>query len=199
MLETPVYDFFTNLNEFYGCIAETCTATSCPTMSAGPSYVISTHSTFISDSDGVLLPPVGVFRSHSIHLLIPIVRLNYLWTTREGKQVSLPAPTYIDYVISSVQQLLEDENVFPNNASTCFSYVVIVRLVYIPNASLTDHSFHPTFPSTVKTVYRQLLRVFAHLYHAHFATILHLRCVSGFLTSFMFAIFCESALVNIDP
>jgi MOB kinase activator 1 len=32
-----VYDFFTNLNEFYGCIAESCTAQSCPTMAAGPS------------------------------------------------------------------------------------------------------------------------------------------------------------------
>ncbi|EAU86452.1 protein kinase activator [Coprinopsis cinerea okayama7 len=121
-----IYDFFTNLNEFYGCIAETCTAQSCPTMSAGPS-------------------------------------LNYLWTTREGKQVSLPAPTYIDYVVTSVQQLLEDENVFPNNA---------------------NHAFHPSFPSTVKTVYRQLLRVFAHIYHAHFGAILHLRSEPHFNSLF---------------
>ena len=35
--------------------------------------------------------------------------------------------------------------------------------------------FSQTFPSTVKHVYRQLLRVFAHLYHAHYPQILHLR------------------------
>ena len=36
-----VFDFYTNLNEFYGVIAETCTQHSCPTMTGGPSYVIS--------------------------------------------------------------------------------------------------------------------------------------------------------------
>ncbi|KAJ2929343.1 hypothetical protein H1R20_g7764, partial [Candolleomyces eurysporus] len=121
-----VYDFFTNLNEFYGVIAEKCTSQTCPTMSAGPS-------------------------------------LNYLWTNRDGKQVSLPAPTYIDYVVTSVQQLIDDENVFPNNA---------------------NHTFHPSFPSTVKSIYRQLLRVFAHLYHAHFDVILHLRAEPHFNSLF---------------
>ncbi|KAF5319937.1 hypothetical protein D9611_011031 [Ephemerocybe angulata] len=122
-----IYDFFTNLNEFYGVIAtETCTAQSCPTMSAGPS-------------------------------------LNYLWTNRDGKQVSLPAPTYIDYVVTSIQQLMDDENVFPHNA---------------------NHTFHPTFPSTVKTIYRQLLRVYAHLYHAHFDVVLHLRSEPHFNSMF---------------
>jgi len=31
-----VFDFYTNLNEFYGVIAETCTQHTCPTMSGGP-------------------------------------------------------------------------------------------------------------------------------------------------------------------
>ena len=31
-----VFDFYTNLNEFYGVISECCTQHSCPTMSAGP-------------------------------------------------------------------------------------------------------------------------------------------------------------------
>ena len=51
------------------------------------------------------------------YLTFYLYSLNYMWTTRQGKQVSLPAPTYIDYVVTSVQQLLEDENVFPHNAS----------------------------------------------------------------------------------
>jgi MOB kinase activator 1 len=40
---------------------------------------------------------------------------------------------------------------------------------------LTDAEFPPNFPSTIKHVYRQLLRVFAHIYHAHYTQILHLR------------------------
>lgn len=31
-----VFDFYTNLNEFYGVLTECCTQQSCPTMSAGP-------------------------------------------------------------------------------------------------------------------------------------------------------------------
>lgn len=40
MLIYLVFDFYTNLNEFYGVIAECCTQHSCPTMSAGPKYVV---------------------------------------------------------------------------------------------------------------------------------------------------------------
>ena len=35
-----VFDFYTNLNEFYGVIAECCTQQNCPAMSAGPTYVV---------------------------------------------------------------------------------------------------------------------------------------------------------------
>ena len=34
-----VFDFYTNLNEFYGVITECCTQQACPTMSAGQTYV----------------------------------------------------------------------------------------------------------------------------------------------------------------
>ena len=34
-----VFDFYTNLNEFYGVVAECCTQKKCPAMSAGPAYV----------------------------------------------------------------------------------------------------------------------------------------------------------------
>ena len=44
--------------------------------------------------------------------------------------------------------------------------------------------FSQTFPSTVKHVYRQLLRVFAHLYHAHYPQILHLRSEGHFNSLF---------------
>lgn len=39
----PVFDFYTNLNQFYGVLAECCTQQSCPTMSAGPQCVCNTH------------------------------------------------------------------------------------------------------------------------------------------------------------
>ncbi|PPR03512.1 hypothetical protein CVT24_007000 [Panaeolus cyanescens] len=74
-----IFDFYTNLNEFYGVVTECCTQQSCPTMSAGQT-------------------------------------LNYTWINGERKQVQLPAPTYIDYVMTWVQNLLNDENTFPTKA-----------------------------------------------------------------------------------
>ncbi|OBZ68658.1 Maintenance of ploidy protein mob2, partial [Grifola frondosa] len=115
-----IFDFYQNLNLFYGVLAECCSQQSCPKMSAGPG-------------------------------------LNYTWINPDRKSVQLPAPTYIDYVMTWVQNLLDDENV--ENSS-------------------------PNFPSTVKHVYRQLLRVFAHLYHAHYTQILHLRSEGHFNSLF---------------
>jgi len=121
-----IFDFYTNLNEFYGVIAECCTQQSCPTMSAGPT-------------------------------------LNYTWINQDRKSVHLPAPTYVDYVMTWVQNLLDDENVFPTKSG---------------------QDFPPSFPSTVKHVYRQLLRVFAHIYHSHYPQILHLRSEPHFNSLF---------------
>ncbi|CAK5270454.1 unnamed protein product [Mycena citricolor] len=121
-----IYDFYTNLNEFYGVLTECCTQQSCPTMSGGPT-------------------------------------LNYLWV-QDRKKVTLSAPTYIDFVMSTVQNLIADENVFPTKSSQPFD--------------------KDTFPATVKQVYTQLLRVFAHLYHAHYSAILHLRAEPHFNSLF---------------
>ncbi|KAK2465376.1 hypothetical protein APHAL10511_002730 [Amanita phalloides] len=121
-----VFDFYTNLNEFYGVIAECCTQQKCQTMTAGPA-------------------------------------LNYTWINQDRRNVNLAAPTYIDYVMTWVQNVLDDENVFPIKSG---------------------HDFPANFPSTVKHVYRQLLRVFAHIYHAHYPQILHLRSEPHFNSLF---------------
>ena len=43
-------------------------------------------------------------------------RLNYTWINQDRKSVQLPAPTYIDYVMTWVQNLLDDENTFPTKS-----------------------------------------------------------------------------------
>jgi MOB kinase activator 1 len=62
-----------------------------------------------------------------------------------------------------VQNLLDDENVFPTKSG---------------------HDFPQSFPATIKHVYRQLLRVFAHIYHAHYQQLLHLRSEPHFNSLF---------------
>lgn len=121
-----VFDFFQNLNMFYGVISECCTQQSCPAMAAGPS-------------------------------------LNYTWINQDRKSVQLPAPTYIDYVMTWVQNVIDDETTFPTKSG---------------------QDFPASFPATMKHVYRQLLRVFAHIYHAHYSAILHLRSEPHFNSLF---------------
>jgi len=89
--------------------------------------------------------------------------VDYTWIDSNSRQVKLPAPTYIDYVVTWVQKTLDDENVFPTKAG---------------------REFPPNFPKTVKHIYRQLLRVFAHLYHAHYHQLLHLRSEPHFNSLF---------------
>lgn len=96
----PVYDFYTNLNEFYGVLSECCTQQSCPTMSAGTAYVSKLHP--------------------SIYIVIFSIRLNYTWINQDRKSVNLPAPTYIDYVMTWVQNLLDDESVFPTKSGSYY-------------------------------------------------------------------------------
>jgi MOB kinase activator 1 len=49
---------------------------------------------------------------------------------------------------------------------------------------VSGQDFPASFPSTIKHVYRQLLRVFAHIYHAHYPQILHLRSEPHFNSLF---------------
>ena len=106
-----------------------------------------------------------------------------------------------------VQNLLDDETVFPTKsgassplismpsailscATSCSVFHVHSpaprRPPRVPRPVLdqSGRDFSPNFPSTVKHVYRQLLRVFAHLYHAHYPQILHLRSEGHFNSLF---------------
>lgn len=77
-----MFDFFNNLNQFYGVLTEFCTIQNNPTMSAGAG-------------------------------------LDYTWIDQNRKQVKLPAPQYIDYVMTWVGGLLSDEATFPTKACEC--------------------------------------------------------------------------------
>ncbi|SNX82728.1 related to MOB2 - required for maintenance in ploidy [Melanopsichium pennsylvanicum] len=121
-----LFDFFNNLNQFYGVLTEFCTVSNNPTMSAG-------------------------------------VGLDYTWIDQNRKQVKLPAPQYIDYVMTWVGGLLSDEATFPTKAS---------------------RDFPPTFLTTCKHIYKQLLRVFAHVYHAQYQFLVHLCCEGHFNSLF---------------
>lgn len=111
-----IFEFFTYLNQFCGCLSEFITPQTCPTMNAGPG-------------------------------------IDYLWIDNSKKQVRLPANVYIDYVLTWISSKLDDFTLFPTQQGV---------------------SFPPHFMGVVKNIYRQMFRIFAHIYHNHFDKIVHL-------------------------
>lgn len=71
----------------------------------------------------------------------------YLWYDEKGKKTRIPAPQYIDYVMTFIQRSVSDENIFPTK-------------------------FNNPFPSSFESITRKILRllfhVIAHLYASHF-------------------------------
>ncbi|ORX99435.1 Mob1/phocein [Basidiobolus meristosporus CBS 931.73] len=87
--------------------------------------------------------------------------VEYTWVDSQKKSVKLPAPQYIDYVMSWIQNMLNDENVFPTKAG---------------------REFPRDFSLTIRMITKQLFRVFAHMFHCHYEPLLHL-CAEGHFQS----------------
>ncbi|KAJ1918060.1 Maintenance of ploidy protein mob2 [Mycoemilia scoparia] len=94
----------------------------------------------------------------------------YTWTDTQRKTVKLSAPQYIDYVLSQVQTMLDDERAFPTKSRS---------------------EFPRDFGITLRVIYRQLFRVLAHIYWSHYEVLVNLRC-EGHLNS-LFAHFISFA------
>ncbi|KAJ1521915.1 hypothetical protein ONE63_002251 [Megalurothrips usitatus] len=79
------------------------------------------------------------------------------------KPIKCSAPKYIDYLMTWVQDQLDDATLFPSKRG-------------IP--------FPKNFISIAKTILRRLFRVYAHVYHEHFLDVLQLGEVAHLNTSF---------------
>jgi len=87
---------------------------------------------------------------------------DYQWVdphTRKSSKV--PARTYIDYAMTWIDNTINDESVFPTKAG---------------------REFPRDFPQIVRAIFKQSLRVFAHIYHHHYEQILNL-CEEGHLNA----------------
>jgi MOB kinase activator 1 len=79
----------------------------------------------------------------------------YAWTDSKNRVQRMHAPQYADCAMSWIQNVVADEGVFPTKA---------------------DLDFPKDFLATLRLVYKHLFRVLAHMYHAHYSTILNLGC-----------------------
>lgn len=70
------------------------------------------------------------------------------------KPIVVSAQKYVDYLMDWIEAQLEDEAIFPQKLG---------------------NPFPPNFQNVVKTILKRLFRVYAHIYHSHFQTIVNLR------------------------
>lgn len=78
----------------------------------------------------------------------------YLWMDEASrKAIKCSAPEYVDHLMTWVQYMLDNETIFP---------------------SRTDVAFPKNFQSIIKTIFKRLFRIYAHIYHSHFSKIVSL-------------------------
>lgn len=75
----------------------------------------------------------------------------------------MSAPEYVDYLMTWVQNQLDDESIFPSK-------------IGVP--------FPKNFQMLVKNIFKRLFRVYAHIYHSHFPKIVSLGEEAHLNTSF---------------
>ena len=88
--------------------------------------------------------------------------IEYPWTDSSKRSLKIPAPQYIDYVFTYIQNITRDETLFPTKAG---NFLFLLKLL--------DSEFPKDFIQTVKSIFKQLFRVISHIYHSHYDKILH--------------------------
>ncbi|XP_065878640.1 MOB kinase activator-like 1B [Euphorbia lathyris] len=83
-------------------------------------------------------------------------KYEYRWA--DGVQIKKPievsAPKYVEYLMDWIETQLDDESIFPQKLGA---------------------PFPPNFKEVVKTIFKRLFRVYAHIYHSHFQKIVSLK------------------------
>ncbi|KAF2748937.1 maintenance of ploidy protein MOB2 [Sporormia fimetaria CBS 119925] len=89
----------------------------------------------------------------------------YLWqdSTNYKKPTKMSAPSYIEHLMSWVQSNVDNEAMFPSR-------------IGVP--------FPKTFPSLLRTMFKRLYRVYAHIYCHHYPVIIELGLEPHLNTSF---------------
>jgi len=105
-------------------------------------------------------------------------KYEYLWADETIKKpIQCSAPEYVEYLMTWVQAQLDNEEIFP---------------------SRVDVPFPKTFPTTVKTIFKRMFRVYAHIYYSHFNQVVSLGEEAHLNTCFkhFYYFICEFNLVE---
>ncbi|XP_065794117.1 MOB kinase activator 2 isoform X1 [Muntiacus reevesi] len=107
-----------------------------------------------------------------------VCNTQYYWYDERGKKVKCTAPQYVDFVMSSVQKLVTDEDVFPTKYG---------------------REFPSSFEALVKKICKYLFHVLAHIYSAHFKETLALELHGHLNTLYVHFILFAREFNLLDP
>ncbi|XP_047143765.1 MOB kinase activator 1B [Hydra vulgaris] len=125
----------------------------------------------------------GTITDHCTSESCPVMsagpKFEYLWAdgTSVKKPIKCSAPKYIDYLMTWVQDQLDNEALFPSK-------------IGVP--------FPKNFVSIAKTILKRLFRVYAHIYHQHFPQVVSLGEEAHLNTSFKHFIYFVQEFGLID-
>lgn len=186
-LAVNLVDFVQQLSMLYGLVAgEFCTASQCPQMTAGAGYEY-----LWSDDAG----QGGA--GHPSGILSAAAR------SMRKKPIRVSAPEYIELLMNWVQQQLGNEVIFPSKFTSNLFGAGDPATGMNSMLQSSPYQYQIQYPksfinSTVKPIFKRLFRVYAHLYHSHFAALVSLGEEAHLNTSFRhFMLFCrEFNLMN---
>ncbi|XP_066387703.1 MOB kinase activator-like 1A [Miscanthus floridulus] len=107
---------------------------------------------------------------HTCPVMAAGPKYEYRWA--DGVKVKVPikvsAPKYVDYLMDWIEIQVDDEAIFPQQLGA---------------------PFPPNFRDVVKTIFKRLFRVYAHIYHSHFQMIVKLKEEAHLNTCFKHFVF----------
>ena len=94
----------------------------------------------------------------------------------------MPAPEYIEHLMSWVQGNIDNEQMFPSRIG---GYLEHTSAELLANVHLSAGvPFPKTFPSLLRQIFKRLYRVYAHIYCHHYPVVVHLGLEPHLNTSF---------------
>lgn len=111
------------------------------------------------------------------------VRFEYLWQDSENykRPTKMPAPAYIEQLMSWVQANIDNEQVLPSKIGRC--HIILM----FPRTSISQSigvPFPKSFPALVRQIFKRMYRVYAHIYCHHYPVIRELGLEPHLNTSF---------------
>lgn len=88
----------------------------------------------------------------------------FSWVDEKGKKYKYPASQYIDTCLTYISKIITDESLFPTKMGV---------------------SFPSNFEQLVKKINKHLFQILAHMYHAHYKELVHLK-LNTYLNSIYF-------------